>query len=92
MEGVTASMGGDGAQDRWISCRIIDISCDGCGLLVPLVLTAGMAVRIMLPGFRARPARVAEVRDGIAHCIFATPLPTAIVDYIVRMSDPAARG
>ncbi|MCE7798753.1 PilZ domain-containing protein [Sphingobium sufflavum] len=76
----------------WHASSVTDMSRVGCGLRGAGTLLPGMAIRIMFPGFEGRPATVMWAREGAAGCAFATPLPAAILDYILRMSDPAARG
>jgi hypothetical protein len=78
--------------DSWFGGRVTNVSSEGCGLVPSIALSPGMSVRVMFPGFEGRQATVAWVADGQAGCRFATPLPAAILDYIIRMSDPAARG
>jgi hypothetical protein len=77
--------------ESWFAARVTDISSEGFRLSSFARLDAGMAVWIMLPGFEGRGARVIWVGDHEVGCVFDTPLHPAILDYIVRMSDPAAR-
>lgn len=79
-------------KEHWVTSRVTDISRDGCGLISALALVPDMMVNVMFPGFEGRQARVIWVKGSGAGCAFATPLPAAILDYIIRMSDPAARG
>ncbi len=58
----------------------------------PLALAPELPVWIIFPGFQARAAKVASVKDDLVDCNFIAPLPVAILDYLLRMSDPAARG
>lgn len=77
--------------ESWFASRVTDISREGFRLSTFVKLEPGMEVWIMLPGFEGRLARVIWVGHHEAGCVFATPLHDAILDYIIRMSDPAAR-
>lgn len=78
--------------ESWFASRVTDISREGFRLSTFVKLEPGMDVWIMLPGFEGRPAKVVWVGHHEAGCLFVSPLHEAILDYIVRMSDPAARG
>ncbi|MFT3967213.1 MAG: PilZ domain-containing protein [Sphingobium sp.] len=80
-------------EEGWIAGRVTDISRDGCRLAMAAgSLHPGMAVRIMFPGFAGRGARIVWTEGDRAGCLFERPMPSAILDYIIRMSDPSARG
>lgn len=78
--------------ESWFASRITDISREAFRLSTYVRLEPGMPIWIMLPGFEGRRATVERVGEHEADCRFDTPLHPAILDYIVRMSDPAARG
>lgn len=78
--------------ESWFASRVTDISRDGFRLATFVKLEPGMDVWIMLPGFEGRRAKVTWVGHHEAGCTFEAPLHDAILDYIIRMSDPAARG
>lgn len=78
--------------ESWFASRVTDISRDGFRLSTFVKLEPGMDVWIMLPGFEGRRAKVIWVGHHEAGCVFDVPLHDAILDYIIRMSDPAARG
>jgi hypothetical protein len=78
--------------ESWFASRVTDISREGFHLSTYVRLEPGMAIWIMLPGFEGRRATVLTVGDHEADCSFDTPLHPAILDYIIRMSDPDARG
>jgi hypothetical protein len=78
--------------ESWFTCRVTDLSANGFRLSSFVKLTVDMPVWIMLPGFEGRRAHVLWVGHHEAGCAFETPLHPAILDYIIRMSDPTARG
>lgn len=78
--------------ESWFASRVTDLSQEGFRLATFVKLSPGMQVWIMLPGFEGRKATVSWVGHHEAGCTFETPLHPAILDYIIRMSDPAARG
>ena len=78
-------------DEHWLPGRVTDISREGCRL-VSGCLVEGMTAQIMFPGFAARDIHVVWADDQQAGCTFEPTLPSAILDYIIRMSDPAARG
>jgi hypothetical protein len=78
--------------ESWFTSRVTDISPEGFRLSTFVKLEPGMPVWIMLPGFEGRKATVSWVGHHEAGCAFDTPLHPAILDYIIRMSDPTARG
>ena len=80
-------------EGEWQAARVTDIAVAGCRLaMVGEALRPAMAIQIMFPGFDARSGHVIWVRGDAAGCAFDTPMPAAILDHIIRMSDPAARG
>lgn len=79
--------------ESWFASRVVSISREGFRLSTYVRLEVGMAIWIMLPGFEGRRATVLSVGDEHElDCCFDTPLHPAILDYIIRMSDPDARG
>lgn len=74
--------------DRWFASRVTDISQEGCRIATSVRLAPGMQVSIMLPGFDGRRAHVSWVGHHEAGCVFEVPLHPAILDYLIRMSDP----
>lgn len=79
--------------ESWFASRVVSISREGFRLSTYVRLEEGMAIWIMLPGFEGRRATVLTVGDEHeVDCGFDTPLHPAILDYIIRMSDPDARG
>lgn len=78
--------------ESWFASRVMDISADGFRISTFATLELGTDVWIMLPGFEGRRAHVVWAGHHEVGCRFEAPLHDAIVDYIVRMSDPAARG
>lgn len=78
--------------ESWFASRVTDISQEGFRLSTFVKLAPGMQVWIMLPGFEGRKATVSWVGYHEAGCTFDVPLHPAILDYIIRMSDPKARG
>ena len=78
--------------ESWFASRVTDISQEGFRLSTFVKLAPGIQVWIMLPGFEGRRATVTWVGFHEAGCAFDVPLHPAILDYIIRMSDPKARG
>lgn len=78
--------------ESWFASRVTDISREGFRLSTYVRLEVGQPIWIMLPGFEGRRATVEAVGEHEADCTFDTPLHPAILDYIIRMSDPEARG
>src|ERR1044072_7769808 len=77
--------------ESWFGSRVTDITQEGFRLATFVKLTQGMAVWIMLPGLEGRKATVSWVGYHEAGCTFETPLHPAILDYILRTSDPKMR-
>lgn len=77
--------------ESWFGSRVTDISQESFRIATYVKLTQGMPVWIMLPGFEGRKATVSWVGYHEAGCTFDTPLHPAILDYILRTSDPKAR-
>jgi hypothetical protein len=77
--------------ESWFASRVTDISQEGFRLSTFVKLVPGMQLWIMLPGFEGRKATVSWVGFHEAGCAFDVPLHPAILDYILRMSDPKAR-
>lgn len=75
--------------EPWFSSRIADMSVSGFRLQSFMKLTVGTDLWIMLPGFEGRRARVLWTRAHESGCAFERPLHPAIVDHIVRLSDPS---
>jgi hypothetical protein len=88
-DSLIASYSGD---DGWQAAYVTDIAQDGCTVSQGLAVRPNDGLAIMFPGFQARTATVEWVRDGRVGCIFVEPIPLAILDHILRMSDPDARG
>lgn len=78
--------------ESWFASRVTSLSREGFRLATYVRLEPGLPIWIMLPGFEGRRATVLSVGEHEADCSFDTPLHPAIFDYIMRMSDPAARG
>lgn len=81
-----------GSQAPWSPCRIVDLSEEGCRIAGCGVLAEGRVIAIAMPGFAPRRGRVMWAQDNMAGCRFERPLPAAIFDHIVHMSDPRGRG
>lgn len=79
-------------QDRWRPCRIVDLSEQGCRLEGCGALAEGGAIVLAMPGFAPRRGRVMWAQEHMAGCRFEQPLPSAIFDHILHMSDPRGRG
>lgn len=77
--------------EAWFAARVTDISVEGCRLSTTARLESGMTIWVMFPGFEGRPATIIWTGRNVAGCRFAAPLHPAILDYILRMSDPGAR-
>lgn len=86
---VASEAGGAGAL---AAARILAISQDGCRLALSEEFPPRSRLSIMFPGFRPRAAVVVGSEKEAIQCRFDEPLPDAIFDYLVRMSDSTARG
>lgn len=92
-QAVLVGIGERGGEACWLPGRVTELSCEGCSLVIAAPeMPVGETARIMFPGFGAHAARILRAEEGQANAVFEPPLHPAIVDYILRMSDPAARG
>lgn len=74
--------------ETWFTSRVADMSVSGFRLQSFLKLAVGAELWIMLPGFEGRRARVLWTRAHESGCAFEQPLHPAILDHIVKLSEP----
>lgn len=77
--------------DHWAQGQVIGLSLQECRLVVEGDLICGTALEITFLGFAPRAVHVVSAGEGPARCQFDAPLPVAILDHLIRMSDGAVR-
>lgn len=72
--------------DHRVFADLLDLSTHGFRIAAPIALAEGTHVWLSLPGFEAKPARVAWWDGSEAGCEFETPFHPSVFERIVEMN------